>query len=124
MEISTDELLDRGVLPGPANDLGGVNTLTFDNGTWRHEDPSGGSCLGTYEVVAEERVVVRTPCNPGNPVLFEANWNLDGDQLRFIDVTSESDNQAFADGFWGGQPWTLIDDASSPDDEETSGSDG
>lgn len=124
MEVSSDELLARGALPGQASEFDGVNTMTFDNGTWRHDIPAGGFCTGTYTVDAG-RITVRTPCNPGSPVLFEANWTLDGDQLQFTDLTTESDTQAFVDGFWGGQPWIRIDDASAPgDEEETSDSVG
>jgi hypothetical protein len=41
--FSSDELLDRGVPPEQAYDLGGgTSTMTFDNGAWRGQ--GGGSC--------------------------------------------------------------------------------
>jgi hypothetical protein len=125
MEVSSDELLARGVPPGQAAALGGVSTMVFDDGTWSAFDPSTPApCPGTYEVVATGRVAVyfnaNPPCSgPGDDVLFEANWRLDGDQLQFTDLTTETDDtQAFVDGFWGGQPWTRVDDALAPVDEE------
>ena len=95
-----------------AYDYVGVSTMTFDKGTFRFLN-ARGCCpedpLGSYTVDAG-RITVPFP---DGRVLFEANWTLDGDQLQFSDVTSETDTQEFVDAVWGGKPWTRIGDAPS-----------
>ena len=41
-------------------------------------------------------------------VLFSAAWRLDGAELTFEDVRSETDPQPFADVVWGGRTWQRI----------------
>ena len=67
-------------------------------------------------------------CAPGDEVIVEANWTLDGDQLRFTDVQTDGGGPGLADlftWFWGG-PRTRIGDppATTNPTDDTSKADG
>lgn len=110
-QMTQQELLDAGVDAGAAGDLAGINDLRFQGGRWHHSirsaDPSE-DCGGPYDVVSGRLEVRISDCGGVNGVLFSAAWRLDGAELTFEDVRSETDPQPFADAVWGGRTWQRI----------------
>jgi C4-dicarboxylate-binding protein DctP len=107
--------------------IDGVVTMEYRDGVWRHYGESGElDCESTY-VVEDGRIWLTSSTDPalscGNPAgyqFLDAAWTVEGDQLRFVDINS--DRNAVAEF---SLPWTRIDDASAPgDEEETSDSGG
>ena len=116
----------EGVYRNPST-IDGVVTMEYRDGVWRRYHESGElGCEATY-VVEDGRIWLTFSTDPalacgGVPgrLFLDAAWTLDGDQLRFVDINS--DPNAVAEF---SLPWTRIDDASAPgDEEETSDSGG
>ena len=88
----------------------GIQTLSFDNGTWVHYGVARGpgECTGTYAVTGGRLIVTITPrCGGSLGVLFSAAWTVDGSGVTFTDVRSDTDSQAFATAVWG-RAWERI----------------
>ena len=85
-------LEEAGVDRPTAFEHAGVWTITFDDGRFLDER----RCPGQHVPVEGGRVRSLGPDGAGcgtaaGAVLFSAGWTLDGDQLRFIDVQSDTD---------------------------------
>ena len=114
MEITAQALIDAGVDPVTATNHGGTWTLTFDAGELTERDVNATTGLVTEEhgvyCVEDGRVILGLIGQPpacGD--FFNAAWVLEGDQLRFVDVQSDSGFQHFMATLFGGQPFTRID---------------
>lgn len=110
MEITGDVLVDAGVDRATAFGHAGTWTLTFgEDGTF-----SDGDCQGATYSVEGDRVVIQMGPGPGcgtaaNKVLFTSTWSVDGDELLFTDVQSESGFDPLIETLFGALPWTRID---------------
>jgi hypothetical protein len=110
-ERSVDDLLAAGVDQLNAFDHDGTWTLTFDDG--RVIIDNAGLCHGRYEV-ADERLTVTLGDDPAcgdavDEVLFSAGWQLEGDELQFVDVRSGHGYDVLIAALFGGAPFIRID---------------
>jgi TRAP-type C4-dicarboxylate transport system substrate-binding protein len=113
MEISADVLVDAGVDRPTAFDHAGVWTLTFKDGTFLDPDDENPGCPGSTYTVEGGRVTIHMGEGPScgtaaGKVLFTAGWTLDGDQLQFTDVRSDSGSDLLVETLFGSQPFTKI----------------
>ena len=114
LSYTVDFLVERGLDRGAAFDQAGVQTLTFENGGFLHQiKGKPPECRGTY-AVEDGRValVIAADESPGcgseDWEIFNARWTLEGDELRFVDVASQLDEDAFVQIIWGSKPWRKI----------------
>jgi hypothetical protein len=103
-ELPPDPIYDPGMV--------GINTLTFRDGHWQHEDSNHAICEGVYRVSGDRVSVYVTTyrqcgASPGAQV-FSARWTLEHDQLMFLDVTAENDGDEVATKLWGRTAWQKI----------------
>ncbi|MFE3450488.1 TRAP transporter substrate-binding protein [Nonomuraea sp. NPDC059194] len=113
-EIPLAFLIERGVRQDWARDNAGISTLTFRDGTWRHNvggTPADTDCYGPYAVkdgtiTLSFREVL---CGTMGGDLFSAAWTVDGDQLRFVDlVAGQPGEERLMTALFGAKPWTRI----------------
>lgn len=111
--MTRDALLAAGIEAGAAADFDGVNDLRFRTGRWHHDTHGGVAaedCGGVYSVAGGRLVVHIAGCGgSGDGVLFSAAWTLDGSQLTFQALRSETNPQRFVDTFFGGRTWEKIE---------------
>jgi hypothetical protein len=104
-DLPPEYLMEKGTDAVTAHEVGGLWTLTFEDGRWRgHQQGIAGDCGGPYSVEAG-RISLRldTP-HCGEPVgtlIMSARWKLENDGLRFFDVRGPIG--------WGSKAWTKID---------------
>jgi TRAP-type C4-dicarboxylate transport system substrate-binding protein len=113
-EITSDEMVARGVDRASASTNSGIMTLTLDDGRWRHNTRGlQPDCTGRYSY-SGKRVTLLTDDIPGcgtarGRVLFSAVWSLHDGSLRFTRVRAgEGDTDLFARALWGSEPWRKV----------------
>ena len=113
-EITVEFLMDGDVMRPDAVNHGGTWTLTFDSGELTIRDVNATTGLVSEEhgvyCVEDGRVILGLIGQPpacGD--FFNAAWVLEGDQLRFVDVQSDSGFQHFMATLFGGQPFTKVE---------------
>ena len=114
LSYTIDFLVERGLDRPAAFDQAGVQTLTLENDGFLHQiKGKPPDCRGTY-AVADGRVALVIAANesPGcgseEWEIFNARWMLEGDELRFVDVRTQIDDDGFAQIIWGSKPWRKI----------------
>jgi TRAP-type C4-dicarboxylate transport system substrate-binding protein len=117
VEHTVESLMAAGVSESLAHNHRGLWTLGFDKGVFVIEDTLGGRCDGGSYTVEDGRVSVRfgpgSACgDAANEVLFTAAWSLDGEELRFEELTSvlygEAD-QALLEVLFASTPLVRVD---------------
>ena len=103
---TAEYLIQKGMDPPSAHELGGIKTLTFENGRWRdHTEGLAEDCVGPYSVEAG-RVSLRQDrreCGePAGTLVMSARWTLKRGELRFFDFRRGNPIE------WGSKPWTKI----------------
>ena len=117
MELPVEVLLEAGLDSMLASQYAGTWEMTFDEGTVAIEDVNAATGQahtdeGVY-CVAGGRVSlgldypdVGLDCGD----FFSASWTLDGDQLRFVDLRTETgDGQLLLASIFASTPFTKID---------------
>jgi hypothetical protein len=109
-EMPLDFLVERGVNPCWARDNAGVSTLTFKDGTWRH-NVQGVDCSGTYSTKGGRVTLsfAEDPCGTAGGYLFSAAWTFKDGELRFVNlVAGQFGEEALMNGLFGSKPWKRI----------------
>ena len=87
--------------------MGGLVTLTFEDGRWRsHQQGIAEDCGGSYSVEAGMiSLRLDTPhCRePVGTLIMSARWKLENGELHFFDIRRGSPIG------WGSKPWVKID---------------
>lgn len=114
-DIPLEFLMERGVQPDWARDNAGLSTLTFRDGTWRHNVrglPAYTDCYGPY-TVAGGRITLsfrEVLCGTPGGYLFSAAWTFDGERLTFVDLAAgQQGEETLMASVFAGKPWTRID---------------
>jgi TRAP-type C4-dicarboxylate transport system substrate-binding protein len=107
VDLPAEYLIEKGMDPTTAHELGGIRTLTFEDGRWRdHTRGVAEDCVGLYSVEAG-RVSLRqdrAECGePAGTLVMSARWTLKDGELRFFDFRRGRPLE------WGSKPWTKID---------------
>ena len=87
VKLTTDELVQKGMLRSTAAEWAGVSTITFQDGKhriqWLGEQGQTGECTATYEVVEDFVRITRTPITADcPPEVDDIQWRLDKDGLH------------------------------------------
>ena len=106
-DLPAEFLIEKGMDPQTAHQLGGIVTLTFEDGRWRARTQGiAEECGGPYTLEAG-RISLRTDVpqcgEPAGAVVMKARWTLDDGELRFFDFRRGRPLE------WGSKPWTRID---------------
>jgi TRAP-type C4-dicarboxylate transport system substrate-binding protein len=114
-EITEDAMVADGLDRMSARNHAGRWTLRFADGTVVIEDVNDNSGERIVEeavyCVADGRLLLGVPGLPSSACsdFWSARWELDGDQLRFLDVTTtDPQDDVLARVLLGGDPWTNI----------------
>ena len=114
-EVTVEDLVDAGADEPWANDVAGMWTMTFADGSLTMVDVNARSGLknvapGTY-CVTGDRVSIDLFGDPGvcgDGEYFSAAWSLGGDELRFLDTKAASDEEADVRALYGATTWRKI----------------
>jgi TRAP-type C4-dicarboxylate transport system substrate-binding protein len=105
-DLSAEYLISKGMDSQTADELGGLVTLTIDDGRWRAQtrgDPE--VCGGPYSVEGGRinlRHEVAQCGSPAGYVVVNARWKREGDELLFFDFRAGRPIE------WGSKPWKKI----------------
>lgn len=113
VKLTTDELVQLGMLRSTAADWAGVTTITFQDGQhriqWVGEQGQTGDCTATYEVVGDVVRITRTPITSTCPrEVDDIQWRLDKDGLHLHLVATPGGD--LIDGRIGmeAKPWQKV----------------
>jgi len=107
-DLSPEFLIGKGMDAQTAHDVGGIVTLTIDDGTWRGHTQTPRDvpdCGGAY-IVEAGRISLRDDSEqcgaPWGTVVMTARWKLVDRELTFLDVRVGRPLE------WGAKPWKKI----------------
>jgi TRAP-type C4-dicarboxylate transport system substrate-binding protein len=113
MELTLDALLEAGLDRPTAGEHAGTWEMTFDDGSLRIKDTNTATGRVTTDngvyCVADGRVtlgLLGTPPACGD--FWNAAWEVSGDTLKFVDVTTDSGFQLLLATIFGSTPFTKI----------------
>jgi TRAP-type C4-dicarboxylate transport system substrate-binding protein len=106
-DLPPEHLISKGMDSQTAYELGGLGTLTIEDGRWRHQIRGNPEiCGGLYSVdggrISLRHVVAQCGSAAGH-VVFDARWKLRDDELLFYDFRAGRPIE------WGSKPWRKID---------------
>lgn len=105
-DVPPEYLIQKGMDPITAHELGGIRTLTLENGRWRdHNQHIAEDCVGRYSVEAGRLSLRqdRVECGvPAGTLVMSARWTLKRGELRFFDFRRGRPLE------WASKPWTKI----------------
>ena len=129
-ELTVQELLDAGIDRGGTSSLAGTWELTFADGTMTSIDVNDATGVRTefhsVYCVEGDRITVGAPNGSECARYWSAAWELDGDELRFVDFKVESTvlgDETVAPAIFASHPWLRISDAPSTTDATAVGVD-
>ncbi len=106
-DLPPEYLIQKGMDAVTAHQLGGIRTLTFENGRWRdHTQDVAEDCVGQYSVEAGRLSLRQDRAECGEPagtLVMSARWTLKRGELRFFDFRRGRPLE------WASKPWTKID---------------
>jgi TRAP-type C4-dicarboxylate transport system substrate-binding protein len=116
VEHTVESLMAQGIDEVNAHNHRGLWTMTFEDGVLTATDTTAGfTCYGSYPIT-DGRVSIEFDGTGAEEcqamALFTATWSFDGDELRFLDLTSEaggSDDEALLEAIYSSQPWVKVD---------------
>ena len=106
-DLQPEDLIQKGMDQVTAHQIGGIRTLTFENGRWRdHTQGIAEDCVGPYSVEAGRISLHQDVAACGAPAgnfVMSARWALEDGELRFFDFRRGRPLE------WGSKPWKKID---------------
>jgi TRAP-type C4-dicarboxylate transport system substrate-binding protein len=106
-DLPPEYLIQKGMDPVTAHQLGGIRTLTFENGRWRdHTQGVAEDCVGRYSIETGRLSLRQDRAECGEPagtLVMSARWTLKRGELRFFDFRRGRRLE------WASKPWTKID---------------
>jgi TRAP-type C4-dicarboxylate transport system substrate-binding protein len=117
-EHTAEELAEAGMDPELAASYAGVQTITFEGGTYTDEGSGGPTvppCLGSYSSSGSRiEIDFQVDCTGG----MTATWRVDGGELRFTDVEGELiDETEIVRAVFGSEPYVQIEGNGSDADQ-------
>ncbi|MFN2487109.1 MAG: TRAP transporter substrate-binding protein DctP [Acidimicrobiia bacterium] len=114
-EVTLDSLLETGIDRPTAANHAGLWTLTFASGVLTVVDINAASGSGVTDVgvycIEGGRVELGIGINEPEPTcgdFWSAAWEIDADQLRFIDVRTGHGSDSLVAALFGDRAWTKI----------------
>jgi TRAP-type C4-dicarboxylate transport system substrate-binding protein len=106
-DLPPEYLIQKGMDPVTAHELGGIRTLTFENGRWRdHTQGVAEDCVGRYSIETGRLSLRQDRAECGEPagtLVMSARWTLKRGELRFFDFRRGRRLE------WASKPWRKID---------------
>jgi hypothetical protein len=103
-DLPPEYLIEKGMDAQTADELGGINTLTFKDGRWRGHTQSAHNwpdCGGPYSVEAGRVSLHDDQCGVSH-VVMTARWKLEDGELTFFDIRVGRPLE------WGSKPFKKI----------------
>jgi TRAP-type C4-dicarboxylate transport system substrate-binding protein len=111
MKVTTDELVQMGLVRSVANNWYGTYHVTFQDGNFtvfgQNDQGNGGTCPGTYAIVGDFiRLTYTSDCVPE---VDDLQWRLDDQGLLHIHLVNAQGVELSAiTAMWEAKPWQKV----------------